>query len=277
MEYSFLRNALIGAVLTSIIAGIIGTIIIENKMVMMSGGIAHTAFGGIGLGYFLNFEPIIGALLFSIAAAFSICEFNRKSIINSDAVIGLFWSLGMALGIMFISFTPGYPPDMSSYLFGNILTVSKIDIYLMILLSLIICIVITLLFKYIEAYLFDEEYARIIGVNTKLIEQGVFLTTAVSIVVLIRVAGIILVLALLTGPALIAKQFTNKFKKILIYSIIIGVIFCVLGLFVSYYYNIPSGATIIIIMVMTYFFIELAGKIIKKKANNTKSERTLDC
>ena len=118
LKYTFLQHAIIGAILASIICGIIGTIIVEKKLVMMSGGIAHTAFGGVGMGYFLKIEPIIGALIFAIISSFGIVGIKRKSRVNTDTIIGMFWSLGMALGIIFISLTPGYPPDISSYLFG---------------------------------------------------------------------------------------------------------------------------------------------------------------
>lgn len=125
LKYTFLQNAIISAVLASIICGIIGTIIVEKKLVMMSGGIAHSAFGGIGMGYFLNIEPIIGALIFAIISSFGIVTIKEKSELNADTIIGMFWTLGMALGIIFISITSGYPPDISSYLFGDILTASK--------------------------------------------------------------------------------------------------------------------------------------------------------
>lgn len=142
LEYQFLQNALIAGILASVVCGIIGVIIIEKKLVMMSGGIAHTSYGGVGLGYLLGFEPIIGAFIFSVCAAFGIGYIKRKGYTRSDVVIGLFWSLGMALGILFIALMPGYPPDLSSYLFGSILSVTKADLYLMICLTLIVMIII---------------------------------------------------------------------------------------------------------------------------------------
>ena len=138
LKYSFLRNALFSAFLASVACGIIGTIIVEKKLVMMSGGIAHTAFGGVGLGYFLNIEPIIGALIFSVASALGITTIKRKIGTDSDTLIGMFWSVGMALGVLFIALTPGYPPDMNSYLFGDILQVTNIDVKIMLILNLII-------------------------------------------------------------------------------------------------------------------------------------------
>src|SRR3712207_3719415 len=155
-HYAFMRHAVIGVVLASVVCGIIGTIVVEKKLVMMSGGIAHTAFGGIGMGYFLGIEPMIGALVFSILSALGIAKIKRGTNTNSDTLIGMFWSLGMALGIIFIAFTPGYPPDMNSYLFGNILRVSTVDVNIMAILDVIVVAIVVILFNYFKAYLFDD-------------------------------------------------------------------------------------------------------------------------
>ena len=130
-EYDFMLHAVLACILSSVVCGIIGTIIIEKKLIMMSGGIAHTSYGGVGFGYFLGFEPILGAFMFSILAALGIGYIKRKGGTHTDVIIGLFWALGMALGVLFIAFMPGYPPDLSSYLFGNVLSVTKADIYMM--------------------------------------------------------------------------------------------------------------------------------------------------
>jgi zinc transport system permease protein len=166
---------------------------------MMSGGIAHTAYGGVGLGYLLGFEPIIGAFIFAICSAVGIGYIKRKGGARSDVIIGLFWSLGMALGILFIALTPGYPPDLSSYLFGSILSVTKADLYLIVILTFIVTAIVVLLYNDWKAYLFDEEFASIIGVRTAFLEYLLLILIAMTIVVLIRVVGIILVLALLTA------------------------------------------------------------------------------
>ncbi|WP_077368631.1 metal ABC transporter permease [Anaerosalibacter sp. Marseille-P3206] len=264
-KYTFLQNAIISAALASIICGIIGTIIVEKKLVMLSGGIAHAAFGGIGMGYFLNIEPIIGALIFAIASSFGVVTIKEKSKINSDTIIGMFWVLGMALGIIFISLTPGYPPDISSYLFGDILTVSKIDIYIMAILDFIVIVMIIGFFNPIKSYLFDKEFSKVIGINVKLIEYMVFLFMACSVVVLIRVVGIMLVIALLTVPPAISKLFTYDLKKIMGLSIVFGLFFSLLGLFVSYKLHIASGATIIIIAVCSYVISLAITKLFKKE------------
>ena len=250
-----MQNAFIASLLASIVCGVIGIIVVEKKLVMMSGGIAHTAYGGVGLGYLLGFEPIIGAFLFSIAAALGIGAIKRKGGVQADIIIGLFWSLGMALGIVFIALMPGYPPDLNSYLFGNILSVTQADLYLMVLLTLPVLFIVLSLFNVWKAYLFDEEFASIIGIKTVFLEYLLLILVAMTVVVLIRVAGIILVLALLTAPAAMASFFSKKLKNRMLLAVLFGAFFCISGLWISYELNIASGACIIIISVACYFLV----------------------
>jgi len=252
LNYQFLQNATAIAILASIACGIIGTVIMEKKMVMMSGGIAHTAFGGIGLGYFLGIEPIYTALGFSVTAAAVISKIHNRTRLNSDILIAMFWSLGMALGIIFIALTPGYPPDMTSYLFGDILTVSYVDLIITLVLDLILVFLLISYFNAFKVYLFDEEFGLIIGLQVKLIEYLTYIFIAVTVVVLIRVVGIILVIALLTVPPALSREFTFKLSNMVVISILLGMGFCVTGLIVSYFLDIPSGAAIIVLSVGSY-------------------------
>lgn len=268
-NYQFMRNALIASVLSSILCGIIGVIVVEKKLVMMSGGIAHTSYGGVGLGYFLGFEPIIGAFLFSITAAVGMGFAKRKGKINSDAVIGMFWSLGMALGILFIKLMNGYPPDISSYLFGNILAVTMSNLYMMIALTALVSLCIIMFFNHWKAYLFDEEFTSVIGVKKVVMDFALLIMIAMSVVVLIRVAGIVLVIALLTVPAATSALLSNKLKNRMIISIILGIIYCFSGLTCSYYLDIPSGATIVVLSVLCYTVLSIT-KAIALKAKNKK-------
>lgn len=265
LKYTFLQHAIISSILASIICGIIGTIIVEKRLVMMSGGIAHTAFGGVGMGYFLGIEPIIGALIFSIASSFGIVEIKKRSTVNTDTIIGMFWSLGMALGIIFISLTPGYPPDMSSYLFGDILTVTKMDIYMMIILDVIVIISLIAFYNNIKSYLFDEEFSKLVGINVSFVEYMIFIFIAFSVVVLIRVVGIILIIALLTVPPAISKIITCNFKNIMGLSILFGIAFSLIGLIISYKLHIASGASIIVVAVLSYILFFILNKVIALK------------
>lgn len=252
-EYHFLQNALLAGVLSSVVCGIIGVIIIEKKLVMMSGGIAHTSYGGVGLGYLLGFEPILGALMFAVLASLGIVRIKRKGGARSDVVIGLFWSLGMALGVLFIAIMPGYPPDLSSYLFGNILSVTRTDVYLMAGLTVLVAMMIAIFYNHWKAYLFDEEFASIIGVRTALLDYLLLILVAMAVVVLIRVVGIVLAIALLTAPAATAGMLTKNLKKRMIYSILLGCVYCIAGLWASYELDIPSGASIVVISSFVFF------------------------
>ena len=276
-EYQFLQNAFAASLLASIVCGIIGVIIVEKKLVMMSGGIAHTAYGGVGLGYFFGFEPIIGAFLFSIAAALGIGTIKRKGGVQADILIGLFWSLGMAFGIVFIALMPGYPPDLNSYLFGNILSVTRADLTLMLVVTLLVLTVVFALFNAWKAYLFDEEFASIIGVKTVFLEYLLLVLVAMTVVVLIRVAGIILVLALLTAPAAMAALFSKQLKNRMLLAVLFGAFFSISGLWVSYGLNIPSGACIVMIAVACYFLTyALRATVHQMKRKSLASKPTAD-
>lgn len=265
LKYTYMQNAVMAALLASLICGIMGTIIVEKRLVSMTGGIAHASFGGIGLGYFLQIEPIIGGLVFAMIASLSVGRFQRKTRINADTIVSMFWSTGMALGILFIALTPGYPPDMTSYLFGDILAVNNVYIRLMFILVIAIIIIIGVIFNYWKLYLFDEEYAKIMGIRVIALEVILYILIALSIVILIKVVGIILSLALLTIPSATAKIFTNQLKAVMGLSILLSIIYSLSGLVVSYYFNIPSGATIILVAIVGYFSLALVRKIIKRR------------
>ena len=257
LKYNFLQNAIMAAILASVACGVIGTYIMEKKLVMMSGGIAHTAFGGIGLGYFLKVEPILTALGVSVIAAVSVAAVKRRALTDSDLLIGMFWSLGMALGVVFIAMTPGYPPDTASYLFGNILAVSRADLRLILGLDVLVVLAVAALFQAFKAYIFDEEFSSVAGVPVRMLEYLLFVLVAVTVVILIRVVGIILVIALLTAPPAIAKQFSFDLKKIMALSVGLGIVFCLSCLWLSYSVRLASGASIVLVAVGSYALVSL--------------------
>lgn len=263
LKYSFLQNALISAIFASILCGIIGVVINEKKLLMMSGGIAHTAYGGVGLGYLAGFEPILGAGAFALISAFIIGKIRRNSNKNSDIVIGLLWSLGMSLGVLFTELMPGYPPDMNSYLFGNILSVTKSDLKIIIILALIVTSVFIIFFSDLKAFLFDSEFAEIRGLKTAFLEYLLLALIALSVVALIRIAGIILIIALLSAPAACASIFTKTLKNRIILAVLFNISFCLIGITISYYLNFSSGTVIVFTAVLTYFILSLIGKISK--------------
>lgn len=263
LHYEFMRNAFIAALLVSIACGIVGTYVVIKRIVFVSDGIAHAAFGGIGLGYLLEINPVLMAIPFSIIAALGIGTISKKTKVSEDTAIGILLTVGMALGILFISLRPGYAPDLFSYLFGNILTVPYFDLLVMAVLDIIIILVVFLFFKEFSAISFDEEFSKVVGVPTKILYMLLLCLVALSVVVLIRVAGIILIIALLTIPSAISSNYTHNIKKLMFLSIIVGIILTTSGLWLSYIFNVPSGATIILVSTAA-FIISFALKRIKR-------------
>lgn len=265
LQYQFMRNGLLSALLSSVLCGIIGTIIVEKKLVSMSGGIAHTTYGGIGLGFLLGIEPMIGGIGFALAAAFGISTIQRRTTTGADTLIGMFWAVGMGLGVVFIALTPGYPPDMTTYLFGDILTVSTNYVRIMALWTTIVLMFVLALFPFLKAYLFDEEHAAVRGIHTRGLEILLYGMIALSIVFLIKVVGIVLAIAMLTIPPATAKIFSHDLRRIMLYSICIGCITSIGGLYVSYLYNIPSGATIILLSIGVYGVVFPISRLLRKQ------------
>ncbi len=259
LHYQFFMNAVYASILTSISCGIIGTYIVSKRIVFISGGITHASFGGIGLGYFFGFSPILGATIFSILSALGIEFMSKKTDVREDSAIAILWSFGMAVGVIFIFLTPGYSANLMSYLFGNILTVSGLNLLLLFILSVVIIIVFLVLYKTILFVSFDEQYARAIRLPVETINYLLITLIALTIVLNIRVAGIILVISLLTIPQTIANIFSKNFKTIIFLSIAIGFVGSMMGLILSYFLNIPSGASIIFFFVLLF----IIAKIIK--------------
>ena len=248
LQYEFMRNALLAAVLVSIACGIVGTFVVVKRIVFISGGISHAAFGGIGLGYWLGVNPLLAVIPFSLAAAVAIGVLGRRMRVSDDTAIGVLWTMGMAMGILFIQLSPGYAPDLMSYLFGNILTVPTRDLWLMLALDGIILLAVVALYREFAAISFDEEFAAVVGVPARVLGLLLLCLVALSVVVLIRVVGIILVIALLTMPAAISRQFTHDLKKLMILASLTGIALTAGGLWLSFLLDLGSGATIILVL-----------------------------
>jgi len=247
LQYEFMRNALMAGLLASVACGIVGVYVVVKKVVFISGGIAHAAFGGVGLGYFLGINPITGALFFSLASGLTIGAITSRTRIAADTAIGVLWAVGMALGVLFIYLTPGYAPDLMSYLFGSILTVPFSDILLMLALVLVIIGITVAFYKEYLILCFDEEYGTAVGMPVEKLYFMLLAMIALTVVVLIQVVGMILVIALLTFPAAMARQFTHDMKKMMFLSTLLGCLFILGGLWLSYALKLPSGATIVLL------------------------------
>ena len=260
LQFDFMRNALLAGILVSIACGIIGTFVVVNRIVFISGGIAHAAYGGIGLGYFFGFNPVLGAIAFALMAALGMGWVERKTQQRADTIIGVVWAMGMAMGIILIDLTQGYKADLMSYLFGSILAVPRQDLIIMLVLDIIIGIMVFLFYKELLAISFDPVFAitRNVPVN------GLYLmlvgAIALTVVMVMQVVGLIMVIALLTIPAAIAAQFAKDLKQMMYGAIILGMVFTTTGLWVSYFFNLTSGATIILVA-GTVYLISLGVKI----------------
>jgi len=251
-QYPFMQRALIAAFLVSIACGVVGSYVVIKRIVSLSGAISHAAFGGVGLGYFLGVNPVLAAIPFSIVSAMAIGGVKQIINISEDTAIGILWSVGMAIGVIFINLTPGYAPDLFSYLFGSILTVSNTDIYIMFILDVIIVATVYLFRREFLAVSFDEDFSKVVGLPSIPIYLLLLALVALSVVVLIKVVGVILIIALFTIPAAISKQYTYNIRRLMILATIVGVILTSLGLILSFIFNLASGATIVIVLAAAF-------------------------
>lgn len=256
-SYGFFQKALLATVFASISCGIIGTYIVSRRIVFISGGITHASFGGIGLAFLIGVNPLWGAAVFAVFSALGIQFFSEKGGIREDSSIAIWWSLGMALGVVFVFLTPGYTPNLMSYLFGNILTVSSQELWAMLALNIILVSFFVLWYRNILYMAFDEEFARASGLPVALFNYLVMILIALTAVLNIRIVGIILILSLLTIPQATANLFTRDFKKMILISSLVAFVGGIAGIMISYFLNIPSGATIIFILVLLFAFFKV--------------------
>ena len=252
LEYTFFQNALLCTILIGVSCGLIGTYIVAKRMVFISGGITHASFGGLGLAYFLGLSPLFGAAVFALAAAFCILYLSDNKRFKEDSLIGIFWSAGMAIGVLFIYLTPGYAPNLLSYLFGNILTVTGEQVILSLLLCLVIIVFFAKFYRPLFYIAFDKEYSRTHFVALNGLEIGITALIALCIVLCMKLAGIILVISYLTMPQAIAGMFYKNFTKQLVWATIISCAGSVIGLFTSAVLKLPSGATIVLCFLLIF-------------------------
>lgn len=263
-EYAFFQNALIGSLLASILCGFIGTYIVTRRLVFISGGITHASFGGIGIGVILGISPIWSAMFFSIMSAFGVQWISRKGGIREDSAIALFWTLGMSIGIICCFLTPGFMPDLSSFLFGNILTIESCDLILLGILAAVVTLLFTFFLRPIQSIAFDRTFARSQHLPVTFIEYLMMALIAMTIVSTLRMVGIVLAISLLTIPQMTANLYTYSYKKMILLSIIIGWIDCLMGLGISYQLNVPSGASIIFVSIIMYIMMKIERLIHQK-------------
>jgi zinc transport system permease protein len=270
LQYEFMRNALAAGLLASVICGIMGTLVVVNRIVFLSGGIAHAAYGGIGLSFFLGWPYMVGTLGFSLAAAMVMAAVSLKARHRADTIIGVIWALGMACGIILLDLTPGYNVDLMSYLFGSILTVPVSDLWIMLIVGALIAGFTIYFYKDLLAISYDEEFARVRGVPIRALYFGLIGMLAVTIVMVIQVVGLILVIALLSIPPFIVEKYAKSLFQMMVGSSLLGAFFTISGLWLSYAFNLTSGASIIMVAAITFFLFFLTDRLMISSRRQSK-------
>jgi len=265
LEYSFFQNALLGSLLASVLCGFIGTYIVTRRLVFISGGITHASFGGIGLGVFLGINPILSAMVFSVLSAFGVQWMSHRGDVREDSAIAVFWTFGMSLGIICCFLSPGFMPDLPSFLFGSILTISQADLWLLATLLVVVVLVFALLYRTILSVAFDADFTRSQRLPVAFIEYLMMALIALTIVGTLRMVGIVLSISLLTIPQMSANVLTHNFKRMIAWSIVIGWVDCLMGLGLSYALNVPSGASIIFVSILVYLVLKVGNVAFKKR------------
>ena len=261
LQYTFFQHALLGSLFASIACGIIGTYIVTRRLVFISGGITHASFGGIGIGLYTGVSPILSAAIFSVLSAFGVEWLSKRKDMREDSAIAVFWTFGMAIGIIFSFLSPGFAPDLSAFLFGNILTITRTDIVVLAVLSLLLIAFFAIFLSPIIYIAFDREFARSQRIPVVLFEYILMMFIALTIVACLLMIGIVLAMSLLTIPQLTANLFTVSFKRIILLSILFAYIGCVGGLLLSYQLQIPSGAAIIFFSILTYALCKIGKSL----------------
>lgn len=264
LGYEFIQNALVAGLLASVVCGLVGALVVVNRIVFISGGIAHAAYGGIGLAFFFGFSELLGAAFFALVSATVMAWVTLKNKQRADTVIGVLWAVGMAVGIILIDLSEGYTADLMSFLFGSIIAVSRQDLLFMSILTVIVVASVSWFYRDLLAMSFDEEYAKLAGVAVKPLYFLLLLLIALSVVLLIRVVGLILVIALFTIPPFIAEGFSRSLKSMMVLSVLQCAGYVLAGLGLAYMFDLTSGA-VIILVASVFFFLSAAWKKIRAR------------
>ena len=261
-SYDFMRNALYASLLVGVACGLIGMLVVLNRIVFLGGGIAHAAYGGIGLAYYFGQDPMLGAILFSILSALGMGLVHLRTKARSDTLIGVMWSIGMAIGIIFVSLTPGFKADLMSYLFGSLLAVSGADLRLMAVVVLLVIAFVVLLYRSLQAISFDETFSTVRNLPVAVLYLVMLVMIGLTVVVAMRVVGLIMVIAMLTIPPATANLFLKDMKGMMLLSIGLGWLFSTIGLIVSFALNLQAGSVIILVASLSYLLAAGVKKLV---------------
>lgn len=256
-NYSFFQNALLGVLLVSVASAMIGTYIVTRRLVFITGGITHACFGGLGLGYYLGINPIFAAGMFAVASSLGVEWMSARQNVREDSAIAVVWAFGMAIGTLFIFLTPGYVPDLNSFLFGNILTISRSDIAAFAIFLVVLAMFFLLFYRCIIVCAFDRDFAATKQIPVTVVNSIMSVMVAVCVVLTIRLIGIMLLMSLLTMPQMIAELFAVRFGKMMMLSVLAGLLCSVSGLVGSYLFgvylvSVPASVTIVLMLIVVY-------------------------
>lgn len=251
-EYVFFRNALIGLILVSIASAIVGTYVVTRRMMFVAGGVTHASFGGLGVAYYLGINPVVGAGVFAVASVLGVEWATYRRTLREDSAISVIWSAGMALGILFVFLTPGYVPELQSFLFGNILTITATDLVVYATFLAVLLMVMAFLFRPICTCAFDADFARTIGMPVRLINGVMTVLVSICIVLTLKLIGIMMLMSLFALPQMTAELFTSRLRPMMVTAAVVSVAGSVAGLFAAYYSDIPASATIVLTLIACY-------------------------
>lgn len=265
LDYAFFRNALLGVVIISIAAAMIGTYIITRRLVAIAGGVTHACFGGLGLGYFLGVSPVAMAALFAVASSVGVEWMSSRWRVRDDSAIAVVWSIGMAVGVLFVFLTPGYVPELNSFLFGNILTITPADIAAFAIFTGVLIVFFALFYRQIVACAFDVDFARVIHLPVRFITYSMTVLVAICIVLTIRLVGVMLLMSMMSLPMMVAEIYFRRFHSMMLASVGVSLACCVAGLFAGALIDVPCSALIVIIMVAVFVLAKCASLLIPSR------------
>lgn len=265
LGYSFFQNALIGVIIISIAAALIGTYITTRRMTFISGGITHACFGGLGLGYFLGISPVLTAALFAVASSLGVEWLSSRRAVRKDSAIAVVWALGMAVGIMFIFMTEGYAPELNSFLFGSVLTITQSDLLMFAGFTALLIIFYLSFMPLIIACSFDADFSRTRHLPVRFIDYVMTVFVAVAIVLTIRMIGIMLLMSLMSLPQMTAESLTCRYRPMILLSVGVSMVGCVGGLFLSYWLSVPASATIVLLLVALFALSRLISTLFSRR------------
>lgn len=251
LEYSFFQNAVAGVLLISVVCAVIGVYVVTRRMVFIAGGITHTCFGGLGMGYYLGWSPMAMAALFAVAGGLSVNALSRGRV-RRDSAIAVVWAIGMALGILFVFLTPGYVPELNSFLFGNVLNITRADLWLFASFAVLTLVVYAVFGRIIMAVSFDEDFARTRYLPVSVVNTAMMVLVAVGIVLMIRMAGIMLLMSLISLPQMTAERLSRRYSGIMAVSAFVAAATCLGGLWLAVWIDVPASAVIVLLQAAAY-------------------------